>query len=256
MNKKLRILLLTGLAALFCSSCSKLEEILPESYKRNDLPFSVEKVPVEGGTITLQKVVGESTVPLNPESTSLTFSIGDTLILTATPKSGYTFINWKRNGVEKTTNPTYKFCLEGKDIDENGRVKYHYEARFGLDYAVQVIPPIDQVMPYDLIAVMGQHLHFGDNPPLLYKMSADTILGFYAKEPTLLDYYAVDSSATFCQNNYFPNNPDYPEIVTVLPTTKNNSDFFLFHDQHRCIAQVDYKCVSFDTLLPIGTDFV
>lgn len=259
MNKTLRLLLLTGFAIVFCASCKKT--LIPESFTRNDNPFSVEAVPVEGGTITLRKVNGEETTLLNPESA--TFSIGDTLVLTATPKNGYTFINWVRDGKKLTdsdgkdvsSQPIYKFCLKEGDLDDKQRVKYHYEARFGLDYAIQSIPSIDQVMPPDLIAIMGPHLHFGDNPPLLYKTSVNSILGFSAKKPILLDYYAVDSSAQFCQL-YFPNNPEHPEIVTILPTEKTNSDFFLFHDQHRCIAQVDYKCVYVDTLLPIGTDFV
>jgi hypothetical protein len=258
MNKKLRLLFFTGLAAVFCASCSKVEELLPESYNHNGKSFSVEKVPVEGGTITLDRgrVIDSvySIIRLNPSDTISSFKAGDTIILTATPTNGYTFINWVRNGVGISTEPIYKFCLEGKDVD-NGHVKYHYEARFGNDYAIQSIPSIDEVMPADLIAIMGPHLHFGDNPPLLYKTSINSILGFSAKKPILLDYYAVDSSSQFCQL-YFPHNPEHPEIVTTLPTEKNNSDFFLFHDQHRCIAQVDYKCVYVDTLLPIGSDFV
>lgn len=243
MNKTLRILFLTGLAAIFCASCSKVEEILPESYQRNDKPFSVEKVPVEGGTITLYKVNGEESILLNLESTSLSFSVGDTLLLTATAKTGYTFINWKRDGVEKTTEPSYKFCLDGKDVDENGHVKYHFEARFGIDYAIQSIPSIDEVMPEDLIAIMGSHLNFGDNPPNLFKMSVDTTLGFYSKNPILLDYYAVDSSAPFC-SHYFVVDPITGE--NSLPAEKPNWDYFLFHDQHRGIAQIDYKCLYLD----------
>ncbi len=216
MNKKLRILLLTGLAALFCSSCSKMEEILPESYKRNDLPFSVEKVPVEGGTITLQKVVGESVVNIDPASATQTFSVGDTLILTATAKNGYTFINWKRDGVEKSIQPEYKFCLEGKDVDENGRVKYHYEARFGLDYALQVIPPIDKVIPHELIVAMGSYLHFGDNPRKIDS-------SFIVDHVRLARFIQHDPTTT-----YFKQDSTY---------TNDQHLTFKLSGQHRCMAE-------------------
>lgn len=246
MNKKLSLLLFTGLAAFLCASCSKVEEIFPESFQRNDNPFSVEKVPAEGGTIMLQRVNGGQTITLNPESAS--FSVGDTLILTALPKNSYTFINWKRDGVEKTTKPIYKFCLEDKDI-ENGRVKYHYEARFGLDYAIQSIPSIDTVMPADLVSIMGPHLHFGDNPPVLYQMNVDSVVGFYAKNPTLLDYYAVDSTAVFSSWCFVV---DPATGNNSLPAVKDYWDFFLFHDQHRGIAKVDYKCLYMDETYVIG----
>lgn len=37
-----------------------------------------------------------------------------------------------------------------------------------LDYALQVIPDIHEVMPMDLVEAMGsEHLHFGDNPPAI-----------------------------------------------------------------------------------------
>lgn len=37
-----------------------------------------------------------------------------------------------------------------------------------LDYALQVIPDIHEVMPMDLILALGvEHLHFGDNPPAI-----------------------------------------------------------------------------------------
>ena len=249
MNKTLRLFLFTGLVSLLCASCSKVESIVPESFTRNDKPFSVEKVPEEGGTLTLEKVTNRVANPLNYESASLSFQEGDSLILTATPKNGYTFINWVRDGKPLSTQPRYEFILDGNDIID-GQVKYHYEARFGLDYAIQSIPSIDKIIPYELIAIMGPHLHFGDNPPLLYKMSVDTILGFYAKNPTLLDYYAVDSTADFCRSYFVV---DSITGQNSLPTEKNNWDFFLFHDQHRGIAQFDYKCLYVDTTYHINS---
>jgi hypothetical protein len=221
MNKTLRLLLFTGLAAIFCASCSKVEEIFPESFTPNDnKPFFVEKVPIEGGIVALDRMTGGVPAHLNPESTSLTFQIGDTLILTATPKNGYTFINWVRNGVPVSTQPKYTFVLDGKDI-ENGHVKYHYEARFGLDYALQVIPSIDEVMPAELIKVMGPYLHFGDNPPRI-----DTCF-------SAIDFIVLD---TLIQNDP-TEDYNFSEQPQTFPYPKNT---FLFEGQHRCIIEKHY----------------
>lgn len=223
MNKKLGLLLLTGLAAIFCASCSKVEELLPESFSHNGKPFSIEKVPVEGGSITLDRgrVTDSvySIIRLNPSDTVSSFKAGDTIILTATPKNGYTFINWVRNGVGTSTNPIYKFCLEEKDLD-NGRVKHHYEARFGNDYAIQSIPSIDEVMPADLIAEMGPYLNFGDNPPQINSFSFDVL-----------------------QIKHFIHNSDHPEIPYDTTTMYYRRDgefypnkfYFEFESQHRGI---------------------
>ena len=221
MNITLRLLLFTGLVAIFCASCTKVEELFPEPYVRNDKPFSVEKVPVRGGTVMLERVVGGVPRQLNIESTSLTFQIGDSLILTATPKNGYSFINWVCDGKPLSDQPKYQFCLDGKDVDENGKVKYHYEARFGLDYSIQSIPSIDEVIPADLITAMGPYLHFGDTPPRI-----DSCF-------SALDFIVLD---TLIQNDttedyFFPIQPqrfDYPRNT------------FLFEGQHRCIAESHY----------------
>ena len=220
MNKTLRLLLFTGLAAIFCTSCNKVESLFPESYVRNDKPFSVEKVPVEGGIITLERMTGGMSTQLNPESASLSFEIGDTLILTATPKNGYTFINWVRDGKPFSTHPKYEFCLDGNDL-KDGQVKYHYEARFGLDYAIQSIPSIDEVMPADLITAMGPYLHFGDTPPRI-----DTCF-------SAIDFIVLDTLIQYDQSEdyFFPIQPqrfDYPRNT------------FLFENQHRCVAESHY----------------
>lgn len=181
MNKPLRFWFLTCLTAILFASCDKDTDFeLPESFQRNNNPFSIEKVPVEGGSITLDRItkVGEAyhSERLSPELASLNFSENDSLVLTATPKNGYTFINWVRNGYAlSNTQPIYGFRLKKEDIDEKGHVKQHYEARFGLDYALQVIPSIDQVMPADLIAEMGPYLYFGDNPPRIDSFSFDVL---------------------------------------------------------------------------------
>lgn len=210
--------MLTGLAALFSTSCSKIEEIVPESYTRNDLPISTEKVPVSGGTIYLDRGrvtdAGYVIERLDPMNATLSFKAGDTIILTAASTNGYTFINWKRDGVEKSTNPAYKFCLEEKDLD-NGRIKYHYEARFGLDYALQVIPPIDKIMPHQLLVAMGSFLHFGDNPP-----SIDST--FVTDHVRLARFIPNDPSTTyFKQDSTYTND----QLLTLR-----------ISGQHRCVA--------------------
>lgn len=219
MNKKLRLLLLTGLTAVFFASCNKVEELFPEPFNHNGKPFSVEKVPVEGGTIKLNKVTHGVESPLNYELTTLSFQAGDSLILTATPKNGYTFINWVRDGKPISTQPKYEFCLDGNDIID-GRVKYHYEARFGNDYAIQSIPSIDAVMPADLIAEMGPYLHFGDNPPHIDSFYVDVL-----------------------EIKHFIHNSDHPEIpfdTNTMYYLKDGQDIptriqFDFYGQHRGI---------------------
>lgn len=220
MNKPLRLLLLTGLAAIFCASCSKVEQLFPESFERNDKPFSVEKVPVEGGTITLQRMHRGTPENLDYESASLTFDIGDTLILIATPKNGYTFINWIRDGKLVSTQPRYQFILDGKDI-KDGQVKYHYEARFGLDYALQVIPSIDEVVPADLIKAMGPYLHFGDTPPRI-----DTCF-------SAIDFITLDTLIQYDPTEDY----SFSEQPQTFPYPKNT---FLFEKQHRCIVEKHY----------------
>ena len=219
MNKKLRLLLLTGLTAVFFASCNKVEELFPEPFNHNGKPFSVEKVPVEGGTIKLNKVTHGVESPLNYELATLSFQAGDSLILTATPKNGYTFINWVRDGKPISTQPKYEFCLDGNDIID-GRVKYHYEARFGNDYAIQSIPSIDEVMPADLIAEMGPYLHFGDNPPHIDSFYVDVL-----------------------EIKHFIHNSDHPEIpfdTNTMYYLKDGQDIptriqFDFYGQHRGI---------------------
>ncbi len=227
MNKKLGLLLLTGLAAVFCASCSKVEELFPESFSHNGKPFSVDKVPVEGGSITLDRgrVTDSvySIIRLNPSDTVSSFKAGDTIILTATPTNGYTFINWVRNGVGTSTDPIYKFCLEEKDLD-NGRVKYHYEARFGNDYAIQSIPSIDEVMPADLIAAMGPYLHFGDNPPRI-----DVC---FSLPDSIMLHTLIKSNPNGAYN--FDNEETWPKECLC------NFNAFMFENLHRCIAESHY----------------
>ena len=128
-----------------------------------------------------------------------------------------------------------------------------------IDYALQVIPDIHRVMPLDLIEAMdsiptgktlpnGQPeiisaLHFGDNPPKLYKTINDTVLGF------ITEGFKIDSTV-------FPDTTIYKYVYlqvkkyipsgSPVPTLEEGTRFtrpfnFLFHDQHRGVAQSDFK---------------
>lgn len=236
-------MLLTGLAAFLCASCNKVEEIFPESFHRNDNPFSVEKVPAEGGTIMLQRVNGGQTTTLDPESAS--FSVGDTLILTALPKNGYTFIKWVRDGKPFSAEPSFQFCLETEDLTD-GKVKYHYEARFGLDYAIQSIPSIDKVIPAELIAEMGPYLHFGDNPPRI-----DTC--FLVK----IESISPDSIRPAIRLARFIHNLDDPTTSYYKQDSTPTNDQMVsirFGKQHRCIAESALFVHSWGEIIP-GNDF-
>jgi len=46
-------------------------------------------------------------------SGSGTYQSGSNCVLTATPNSGYTFINWTENGSQVSSNPTYSFTVAG-----------------------------------------------------------------------------------------------------------------------------------------------
>jgi hypothetical protein len=51
-----------------------------------------------------------------------TFNYGQSCTLTATPASGYTFINWTKNGLQVSTNPTYSFT-----VTESATYVAHFE---------------------------------------------------------------------------------------------------------------------------------
>ena len=226
MNKTtLRLLLSIGLAVFIYASCSKDKDFpdIPDLYLFNDsVPFSVEAVPSEGcDTLFFFRIKENDSIklPFNPTDASLEFKAGDSIILEAHAKSGYTFINWVRNWKEVSTKPIYGFKLDSTDIDTLNHVIYHYEARFGLDYALQVIPSIDEVMPADLISEMKDYLHFGDTPPQL-----DTC--FYIKDSILIARFVhnqdIDPTSTF----------SFTEGQWIHYRQHN----FRWKGQHRCVA--------------------
>lgn len=232
MNKTLRLLLLIGLAAFIYASCSKDKDFLdvPDSFERNKNPFSVEAVPQEGcDTLIFFRIKGNDSIKTQfyPTDTTLKFKVGDSIILEARAKNGYTFINWVRDGNGVSDNPIYGFKLDSLDIDKSTHfVKHHYEARFGLDYALQVIPPIDSIIPAELIAAMGyyNYLYFGDNPPKIDfcfgvpidHLLLDTILG-----RDLTEGYGSDFT--------------FPKQIAYI-----GHNVFSFEGQHRCIAESHY----------------
>lgn len=110
-----------------------------------------------------------------------------------------------------------------------------------IDYALQVIPDIHEVIPMDLIEAMNAvhdtingtptvvcALHFGDNPPSLVFKQNDSLLGFMKDVFIVKEYLPIDPSCGYRYICY----PGKPQLST---------NCFRFHDQHRGIAQVDYK---------------
>lgn len=86
-----------------------------------------------------------------------------------------------------------------------------------IDYSIQSIPAIDEVMPAELVAVMGPYLHFGDNPPRI-----DTC--FFADSLRLARFIHntdIDPASTYTMTDgqFFKNKFNY-----------------CFQDQHRGIV--------------------
>lgn len=110
-----------------------------------------------------------------------------------------------------------------------------------IDYALQVIPDIHEVIPMDLVEAMNTvhdtingiptvicALHFGDNPPSLVFKQNDSLLGFMKDVFIVKEYLPIDPNCGYRLSCY--------PGKYLLPI-----NCFRFHDQHRGIAQVDYK---------------
>ena len=238
MNKTLRLLFLSGLAAISCASCSKVEQLFPESFERNKNPFSVEAVPQEGrDTLIFFRIKGNDSIKTQfyPTDTTLKFKVGDSIILEARAKNGYTFINWVRDGNGVSDNPIYGFKLDSLDIDKSTHfVKHHYEARFGLDYALQVIPPIDSIIPAELIKAMGPYLHFGDNPPKIDGC------------------FSLPDSIMFDKLIKADTNGDYRYDSMPMRIAPIDHYTFVFERQHRGIAE----CFYYECQYPYGMAYL
>ena len=110
-----------------------------------------------------------------------------------------------------------------------------------IDYALQVIPDIHEVIPMDLVEAMNAvhdtingiptvicALHFGDNPHSLVFKQNDSLLGFMKDVFIVKEYLPIDPNCGYRLSCY--------PGKYLLPI-----NCFRFHDQHRGIAQVDYK---------------
>ena len=134
-----------------------------------------------------------------------------------------------------------------------------------IDYALQVIPDIyshaehatdqqDQqhdatkllhimdTIPFET-TVNGQTiisyksaLHFGDNPPDLFKLENNNILGF--------------AGTPIVRLKYVPSDPFYPDSLHPLTMTTGQpmpyKEYLRITDQHRGVAKLDYKRVYMD----------
>lgn len=108
-----------------------------------------------------------------------------------------------------------------------------------IDYMVQTIPDIHVVFAdhVDLIEAMDTLLHFGENPPLLSKLIADTsdqhkdtILGFCNDSLILKYYYKSDPNAFY---------PGPPELV-------RGTYQFLLKNQHRGVSSLNFRSINYD----------
>lgn len=253
MNKVLRLLLLIGLTAFIFSSCSKDKDFpdVPDYFYDDSgkLPFNIKIIPEEGcDTLFLYRIIeNNDRDTLDLTDTTLVFKPGDSLVLETRPKSGYTFINWVRNGIGVSNKPLYSFKLDTVDIDtSNFHVKHYYEARFGLDYALQVIPPIDSVIPLELIKAMGPYLYFGDTPPRI-----DTC--FIVQNQRI----SIDSVRPAMRIARFIHNLDDPTTTySKEDSSQSNTQkvTIRFGGQHRCIAESARFVQSWGEIIP-GNEF-
>ena len=81
------------------------------NFELKSYTITVTANPIEGGTVT-----GAGT-----------YNHGSTCTLTATANTGYTFINWTKNGIVVSTNPTYNFT-----VFRNASYVANFEAEVGL----------------------------------------------------------------------------------------------------------------------------
>lgn len=118
-----------------------------------------------------------------------------------------------------------------------------------IDYALQVIPDIHEVIPIGLLKAMDaivpidttinghdtiiykSALHFGDNPPVWFKKLGIDTLGFAAREMVVAYYYQSDTTKPY---------------ILDSGTIRKYTNYFRFYDQHRGIAKYDFKCSYID----------
>ena len=80
------------------------DRTLVANFSLNSYAISAVASPTAGGSVT-----GADT-----------YNYGATATLTATPNTGYSFVNWTQGGVEVSTNPSYSFTVtEAADFVAN-----------------------------------------------------------------------------------------------------------------------------------------
>ena len=111
-----------------------------------------------------------------------------------------------------------------------------------LDYSVQVIPDIATVLHdhYDLISTMNElgQLHFGDTPPQLSKLIADTT---GQQQDTLLGFCGDHLKS----EKYIPSDPNNPYTQGMFVNISKNQ--FLFFDQHKGISSLYFRSPKLDS---------
>ena len=100
-----------------------------EKLKLFELTTTVD--PVGGGTIT-----NKDTYPSHPE--------GESITLTATPKTGYSFKGWKNGEEIVSTESTYTFVMPAKEVSLTAVFDKQYSVTFKLgdSGAAGIVPPV------------------------------------------------------------------------------------------------------------------
>lgn len=94
-------------------------------------PLSYSSEPTKGGSITCK-----DTNPSHPE--------GESITLTATPQTGYSFKGWKKGAETVSTEPTYTFEMPAEDVSLTAVFDKQYSITFGVGEtgALGQVPPV------------------------------------------------------------------------------------------------------------------
>ena len=97
-------------------------------------PLSYSSEPTKGGSITCK-----DTNPSHPE--------GESITLTATPQTGYSFKGWKKGAETVSTEPTYTFEMPAEDVSLTAVFDKQYSVTFDLgdSGAEGIVPPVSYV---------------------------------------------------------------------------------------------------------------
>lgn len=94
-------------------------------------PLSLSSEPSEGGSISCK-------------DTYTSHPAGESITLTATPQTGYSFKGWKRDGSIVSTEPTYTFVMPAKEVSLTAVFDKQYSITFGVGKtgALGQVPPV------------------------------------------------------------------------------------------------------------------